>query len=201
MSSYKDIKNFRNRLKERMVYVMGGCCQCCGYNNTNTALEFHHLNSEEKLFGISDNANRSWATVRLELQKCIMVCANCHREIHAGLIDDSLLQSSFSEEKAKEVDDIVESLKQKTLFVCKDCGVEVSKNHYYCTKCAAKRKQMVIRPNRDELKTLIRTKSFTEIGKQFKGSDNAIRKWCKAEGLPSKKQDIKLYTDEEWKFI
>lgn len=59
----------------------------------------------------------------------------------------------------------------------------------------------VERPNRKELKKLIRTKSFLEIGRMFNVSDNAIRKWCDAEKLPRKKTEIKQYTDEEWEKI
>lgn len=58
-----------------------------------------------------------------------------------------------------------------------------------------------IRPDRNELKELIRTKSFLEIGRLYGVSDNAIRKWCKAENLPHKKTDIKNYSDEEWNLI
>jgi uncharacterized protein YjcR len=48
-------------------------------------------------------------------------------------------------------------------------------------------KRCVERPNRDELKQLIRTLPFTKIGKMFGVSDNAIRKWCNAYNLPRKK--------------
>lgn len=55
--------------------------------------------------------------------------------------------------------------------------------------------------NREELKQLIRAKSFTEIGRMFNVSDNAIRKWCIKFNLPSKKSEIKKYSDEEWKNV
>ena len=84
--SYQSVKNSRERLKKRMVYVMGDKCQCCGYDKCISALEFHHINPEEKKFTFSANTNRGWATVVPELKKCVLVCANCHREIHSGLI-------------------------------------------------------------------------------------------------------------------
>jgi len=55
-----------------------------------------------------------------------------------------------------------------------------------------------VRPSREELKKLIRTTAFTKIAEQYGVSDNAIRKWCIAEHLPSKKTEIKKYTDIEW---
>jgi hypothetical protein len=51
------------------------------------------------------------------------------------------------------------------------------------------------------LKKLIRTKPFTQIGKQFNVSDNAIRKWCVSENLPTKKTEINKYSDEDWLLI
>ena len=51
------------------------------------ALEFHHLDPSQKDFGISSKGyTRSWDKVKEELDKCILVCSNCHREIHSGLI-------------------------------------------------------------------------------------------------------------------
>ena len=57
------------------------------------------------------------------------------------------------------------------------------------------------RPSREQLKEMIRNQSFTEIAKQFNVSDNAIRKWCSTMDLPSKKSEIKKYTEEEWEKI
>jgi hypothetical protein len=69
------------------IAYKGGKCQCCGYNKYVGALEFHHINSEEKDFGISAKGyTRSWERVKEELDKCILVCANCHREIHGNII-------------------------------------------------------------------------------------------------------------------
>lgn len=66
----------------------GGKCKFCGYNRCIDALDFHHL--EEKGFGLSkDGVTRAWSKVEKELDKCVLVCANCHREIHAGLLQPS----------------------------------------------------------------------------------------------------------------
>ena len=54
---------------------------------------------------------------------------------------------------------------------------------------------------KEELKQLIRTKPFTAIGKQFGVSDNAVRKWCIKFNLPTKKSDIKNYSNEEWQSL
>jgi 5-methylcytosine-specific restriction endonuclease McrA len=69
------------------VQYKGGKCCICGYDKCYDALEFHHLDPSQKDFGLSSNGHtRSWEKVKEELDKCILVCANCHREIHAHLI-------------------------------------------------------------------------------------------------------------------
>lgn len=69
------------------VEYKGGKCCICGYKNYLGALEFHHLDPSTKDFSISkDGYTRSFDTIKLKLDKCILVCANCHCEIHAGLI-------------------------------------------------------------------------------------------------------------------
>lgn len=68
--------------KQMAVEYMGGKCSKCGYDKTIAALEFHHIVPEEKEFAISCAYNKSWNKIKNELDKCIMLCANCHRELH-----------------------------------------------------------------------------------------------------------------------
>jgi len=80
------VKRRRKQLRFKAVAYKGGRCELCGYDRCPEALEFHHLNGEEKDFGISSKGyTRSWAAVRRELEKCALLCANCHREVHAGI--------------------------------------------------------------------------------------------------------------------
>ncbi|QEG09033.1 HNH endonuclease [Aeromonas phage 4_4572] len=65
------------------VDYKGGKCEKCGYDKFIGALEFHHLNPEQKDFSLGDKGyTRSWDKIKDELDKCIMVCSNCHKEIH-----------------------------------------------------------------------------------------------------------------------
>jgi len=75
----------RKKLKQMAVDYLGSCCQLCGYNKTLSALDFHHKDPSQKDFGISANGTtRSFEKLKTELNKCLLVCANCHREIHSG---------------------------------------------------------------------------------------------------------------------
>jgi len=80
----KNVIYWRQRAKIKLVEYKGGECNKCGYNKCIDALEFHHLNPEEKDFGIS---GKSWSFERLkkEVDKCLLVCSNCHKEIHFKL--------------------------------------------------------------------------------------------------------------------
>lgn len=74
----------RKIIKKWAIEYKGGKCYKCGYNKCIEALEFHHLNPNEKDFIISDrNLILDWNIIKKELDKCELVCANCHREIHS----------------------------------------------------------------------------------------------------------------------
>lgn len=66
---------------------MGAKCECCGYNRCQNALDLHHINPDEKDFewGVIRANPIAWKRIVPELRKCILVCSNCHREIHAGI--------------------------------------------------------------------------------------------------------------------
>ena len=81
----------RDKVKLMAIRYKGGKCEICGYDKCVGALEFHHKDPTTKDFGISSKGyTRSWELVKSELDKCVLVCANCHREIHEGLRTCSL---------------------------------------------------------------------------------------------------------------
>jgi hypothetical protein len=82
----ESVQKRREKIKILAVEYKGGKCIKCGYNKYVGALEFHHIIGD-KDFNISYKGHcRSWEKVKVELDKCILVCSNCHREIHAGII-------------------------------------------------------------------------------------------------------------------
>jgi DNA-binding CsgD family transcriptional regulator len=85
IKGYKRIKSFRKNNKIKCIEKLGGRCSKCGYNKCIEALEFHHTDPDIKIFSISSNLNKAWSKIEKELEKCILVCANCHREIHNEL--------------------------------------------------------------------------------------------------------------------
>jgi hypothetical protein len=76
----------RRKVKAIMVEEAGGRCALCGYDRCVGALAFHHLDPESKSFGLAEGGlSRAVETVRGEVAKCVLLCANCHAEVEAGL--------------------------------------------------------------------------------------------------------------------
>ncbi len=83
----KAVSKRRKLIKEMAIEYKGGKCCNCGYDKCARALHFHHLDPNEKDFGIGGNGRtRSWEKVKEELDKCVLVCSNCHAEIHEGIL-------------------------------------------------------------------------------------------------------------------
>lgn len=80
----QSVIDWRKRKKIELVEYKGGKCEKCGYDKSISALQFHHLDPKEKDFTISGKSY-SFERLKKEVDKCIMVCANCHIEIHEEL--------------------------------------------------------------------------------------------------------------------
>lgn len=94
-------------------------------------------------------------------------------------------------------------LQEKQKNYCIDCGIEIHKDSIRCNSCNRKNiHNNIVKPiTREELKILIRSVPFTQIGKKYNVTDNTIRKWCDFYSLPRKVSEIKKYSDEEWEKI
>ncbi len=80
------VSDRRRRLKEILVAEAGGCCAICGYDRCISALQFHHRDPSQKRFGLAGRGvTRALETVRAEAGKCVLLCANCHAEVEAGI--------------------------------------------------------------------------------------------------------------------
>jgi 5-methylcytosine-specific restriction endonuclease McrA len=78
-----------HNLKLTAIKWMGGECVVCGYSSCARALHFHHINPHEKKNDISSLS--CWYDIENELKKCVLLCANCHAEVHDGMIDHETL--------------------------------------------------------------------------------------------------------------
>jgi transposase-like protein len=77
----------RRRAKEILVHEAGGACAVCGYDRYVGALQFHHLDPAKKRIGFAERGlTHALQILRQEAEKCVLLCANCHAEVEAGLV-------------------------------------------------------------------------------------------------------------------
>lgn len=167
----ESVKRTQKKKKMLAVEAFGGKCCICEYNKCVDALEFHHLDKSEKEESPAYIIMRwSFEKAKKELDKCILVCSNCHREIHHNEREQKDLSLQRYRREWIEKD-------------CVYCGTSYStKNHdqKYCSvTCQKMDSRKVERPNKEELKELIEKYNWCEIGRKFSVSDNAVRKWAR----------------------
>lgn len=206
MGNSTDVINFRKRRKLNLMKVAGNKCCLCGYDKIPDALEFHHIIPEEKKYAISNSGVCHDLELDLaEVKKCILICANCHREVHKNLYtkEELFAKQIFNEDIANDLRQAKEKLFEKKEYYCSSCGKKLYDKDKtgLCPECYKKTTRKAERPSREELKDLIRKIPFTEIAFRYGVSDNAVRKWCDAVNLPRKKVEINQYSDTEWSKI
>jgi len=165
------VQKRRDKLKLLAVNYKGGKCQNpkCGYNKYVGALEFHHM-FDDKEFGISQRGHtKSWDNLKNELNKCILLCSNCHREVHGGLLDVSKFENIKIE---------INVINNNNNYC--ECGKKISKKAKRCRKCMSLNSRKIKkRPTKEQLLEEIKNSSYLAVGKKYGVSDNTIRKWLK----------------------
>lgn len=166
------VLNRRRKLKEMAVEYKGGKCQNpqCNYNKYIGALEFHHPNSDKE-FGLSSKGYTiSWERMKKELNKCIILCSNCHKETHAGILDISMLSIDIQNNVQDKV---------KKQSICIDCGKEIDRKAKRCVECHNLFRRKIIRPSKDILMIDIKNLGYSGTGRKYNVSGNTIKKWLK----------------------
>lgn len=195
----QNVINCIKRRKGKLIQVLGGKCCICGFDSYQEALDFHHVHPEEKSFQLSGQTTKNLPDQLNELRKCVLLCSNCHRGVHAGYLQiPENYKDFYDEELAKKLLQENDEIRHGKISLCPRCGKPKTKDAEYCLPCTQFMSRIVERPDRETLKQLIRTTPFTTIGRIYGVTDNAVRKWCKYENLPYQKADIRKYTDEEW---
>lgn len=89
VNKINSVIDWRKRTKDKLIEYKGGKCVICGYNKCSRSMDFHHLDPNEKNFGIS-GSTKSISKLKKEVDKCILVCKNCHGEIHDEIENEKL---------------------------------------------------------------------------------------------------------------
>lgn len=185
-------------LKLKCINYLGGKCQICGYNKNQKALEFHHKDPTQKEYGLSSRKQLDFEKMKSELDKCMLLCSNCHREIHDQLwrntntVDWNLYSEMINYEKwpdlKKETNEKLRPPKPKRL--CQDCGITISGLNR-CEKCNQIASEKIKWPSDDELRKMVWETPRTILAQKLGVSDKAISKRLN-------KHDIKQPTRGYW---
>lgn len=171
------VMNWRNRKKLQLVEYKGGKCVCCGYSKPiPSCYDFHHLDPKQKEFSIS---GKSWSFEKLkkEVDKCILLCRNCHSELH---------WEQSQEARKKRIDFLPCRLKieNKTCSICKNNFKPKVSDQKFCSSiCSHKSTRKIERPSKEKLAEEISNNSWVMLGKKYGVSDKAVRKWAISYGL------------------
>jgi hypothetical protein len=199
-NSYKrKIKKFRvsetrRNLKLKAIKYKGGKCIKCGFDSCPTAMAFHHTDPSKKDFNLAaKGTTRSFDKIKKELDKCVLLCLNCHAEEHhiqyqldrQILIADLLANSDF---KIPTVFVKVE----KQFKNCTFCNKLTSINNKYCSRSCAAASQLKIDWSSVDLLEELKIKSMLQLGKELGVSSNAIKKRLKKIGLFDTVKKIRL---------
>lgn len=118
-STKGDVK-WERRNKKIIVRAMGECCQnpACGYSKSFEALELHHLDPKKKdpSFRMTRISPINFGKLAGEAEKCILLCANCHREVHAGILLVPTTFTSFNRELVLEERNLRINIKKQVNF-------------------------------------------------------------------------------------
>ena len=177
----------RKKLKKDLVEYKGGKCENCGYNKCVAAMDFHHKDPKEKDFGLSCNGHTySWKKITKEADKCLLLCSNCHRELHEEMNGYKDKRTDIKQRTYKTIHKESSPSRKRAIKKhnqCLTCGIDTYNKHYCSNKCYNLAKRKVDRPSKEYLKELLIKNNWTKIGNMFGVSDNAVRKWAKRYGI------------------
>lgn len=172
----------RQAYKRELVKLLGGECFYCGIKGNQAMFDLHHIDPNKKEFGIaSDGHTRGWENTLLEAKKCVLLCKNCHALHHIGEIQIDFSKANYD-------------LINKRLQLIKEPKIkkELLKEQY------AKLIQLK-KTNRPEPLALAKDiieNGFEAVGRKYGVSGNAVKKWCKTDGIPYLKEELK-----DWYYI
>lgn len=168
------------RVKIAAIEYLGGECFSCGYSKNPKALEFHHREPSAKDFGIAKYQKSNIDDLKDELDKCDLLCANCHRERHDEIWrnGNTFTESLYNDILEKSLRD--RSKKPDTLC---GCGKKISSNAKLCKSCLGKAQEKISWPSDLKLKELVWTKPMSKLSKELGVSDKAIKKRCISKNI------------------
>lgn len=136
-------------------------------------MDFHHLDPLIKENNIQQLMHKKWDVIVAEIKKCILLCRNCHSEVHYPHMTLEEIQ-----DKHTFVLDRERTHNNYQTGTCK-CGEPLFGTIFCSQKCRGLHSRKVTRPSKEQLELDISSMSMVQVGKKYGVSDNAVRKWIK----------------------
>jgi hypothetical protein len=173
--------DWRRKTKQKLIDYKGGKCEICGYNkDCLSSFHFHHKNPDEKSFAISSKGiTRKLELLKQEVDKCQLLCANCHAEVHEILYSKQRAETKLRhEERLSKI-----KLSEEINKITKDCKQKdkIEKSTKFTKIC--NQKITINKPSKEELFKLLWEKPTIHIAKDYNVSDKAVEKWAKKYSL------------------
>lgn len=190
----------RHRIKKKLVEYKGGKCEICGYNKCLNALDFHHKNPEEKEFALNTaNYNKSFDKLKNEVDKCVLVCSNCHREIHFEENEkkrQNFIYNDLNRAKAiskLNLDDILKDcengLTQLDISIKYDVSLSTIRRFFQQNKLIKKQFSC---DNIVLIETFKQNPTYTFVAKKFNTTVKVIKTYCVNNNLIQDINDIRV---------
>jgi endogenous inhibitor of DNA gyrase (YacG/DUF329 family) len=199
MNKSLQVVYWRIRMKMRLIEYKGGKCQRCGYNKPIPgAYDFHHRNPDEKEFTITSKTV-SYEKLKEEADKCDLLCATCHREVHHELnikrreeiglphlqveltcvqCNKIFVRRKYGQKYCSKAC-FHDSMKRQC-EICKKTVPRKNKVGKYCSaKCQNEGRRKVAWPNKEELQLLLENNSMLAISKMYGVADHTVARWIK----------------------
>lgn len=168
----------RHKTKEALVSYKGGACQKCGYSKSLRALTFHHLDPAKKSFSISNMQSMSFPLLIKEVDKCMLLCHNCHAEEHEKI---DLEKNELTIKRWNHY----QNIKNNKLIKCKKCKECLkeykprNRKQQFCSVSCGRCFYGGEKPSKKILQKLVWEMPTTMIAEIYSVSDVAVSKWCK----------------------
>lgn len=184
--------------REKLIELAGGKCIKCGYCKCQRSMNFHHRDPSTKKFSLAVTiiCRMEWDKVLEEIEKCDLLCANCHGEEEHKLNKERLL-NDYPELKNRTFNkwsdmlrEIGKSTKKSIMTikkVCPICGKEFNTKcqKIFCSnRCRGKFCQSPTKPSKEELEVMVRNKvPWEKLGRTLNVTGNAVKKWARQYGI------------------
>lgn len=179
------VTTYHRRMKLRAIEYKGGKCQVCGYSKSAASLTFHHRDPSQKDFTISGRVV-GWEKMQPELDKCDLLCMNCHGEEHERLAEIG------RQDLYAKIRTVIPERRNETVDApCNTCGAptqrpksEARSERLFCSVvCSAAKQEKAAWPTREALEELTKTYPLMVIGRHLGVSGNAVKKRCLRLGI------------------